>query len=162
MLNSAITQVVDFCAQRRWLVLAFGAILAAAAATYDIAHFSITTDTDSLISEDLPWHQRQSAFSKAFPQKGISVVVKAATPENAEQATNALERSLSKRSDLFQTVEQPGSGDFFQHNGLLYEPLTSVRKSIGGLSSAQFLISALATDPSLRGVTEYEYRQLQP
>ena len=152
MLNSAITEVVDFCAQRRWLVLALGVMLAAVTATYDISHFSITTDTDGLISQDLPWHQRQMAFSRAFPQNGISVVVKAATPENAQQATNALERSLSERSDLFHTVEQPGGGDFFRHNGLLYEPLTDVRKSIGGLSSAQFLVGALATDPSLRGV----------
>jgi hypothetical protein len=67
------------------------------------------------ISRDLPWHQRQSALSKAFLQKGILVVVTAATPENAEQATNALERDLSKRSDLFRTVVQPDSGDFFQH-----------------------------------------------
>jgi hopanoid biosynthesis associated RND transporter like protein HpnN len=152
MLSSAIVQVVDFCAQRRWLILVFGAVLAAVAATYDLTHFSITTDTDSLISENLPWHQRQSAFSKAFPQTGISVVVKAATPENAEQATNALGRVLSKRPDLFRTVEQPDSGDFFQHNGLLFEPLSNVKKSIGGLSGAQFLISALASDPSLRGV----------
>jgi hopanoid biosynthesis associated RND transporter like protein HpnN len=129
-----------------------GFFLTIAAATYDVARFSITTDTQSLISQDLPWHQRQSALSKAFPQKGISVVVTAATPENAEQATNALQRDLSKRSDLFRTVVQPDSGDFFQHSGLLFEPLSDVKKSIDGLSKAQFLIATLATDPSLRGV----------
>jgi hopanoid biosynthesis associated RND transporter like protein HpnN len=152
MLNSGIIRIVDLCARRRWQVLAVGILLAAAAAAYDIAHFSITTDTQSLISRDLPWHQRQSALSKAFPQKAISVVVTAATPENAEQATNALKRDLSKRSDLFRTVVQPDSGDFFQHNGLLFEPLSDVKKSIDGLSKAQFLIGTLAADPSLRGV----------
>jgi hypothetical protein len=145
-------RIVDFCAQHRWQVVAVGIFLAAAAATYDVARFSITTDTESLISQDLPWHQRQSVFSKAFPQKGILVVVTAATPENAEQATNALKQDLSKRSDLFRAVVQPDGGDFFQHNGLLFEPLSDVKKSIGGLSKAQFLIGALATDPSLRGV----------
>jgi uncharacterized protein len=152
MLNSAIIRIVDFCAQRRWQVLAVGILFAAAAATYDVARFSITTYTQSLISQDLPWRQRQTALSKAFPQKGILVVVTAATPENAERATNALERDLSKRSDLFRTVVQTDSGDFFQHNGSLFQPLSAVKKSISGLSKAQFLIGTLAGDPSLRGV----------
>src|ERR1035437_8382733 len=69
MLNSAIIQIVDFCVQRRWQGLCFGILLAVVSATYDVRRFSITTDTDSLISQDLPWHQRQSALSKAFPQK---------------------------------------------------------------------------------------------
>jgi hopanoid biosynthesis associated RND transporter like protein HpnN len=152
MLKTAITRIVDFCAQRRWQVVIFGILLAVASATYDVRRFSITTDTDSLISQNLPWHQRQSALSKAFPDKGILVVVTAATPENAEQATNALERELSKHSDLFHSVVQADSGEFFQHNGLLFEPLSDVKKSVDGLSKAQFLIGALANDPSLRGV----------
>lgn len=152
MLNSTIVRIVDFCVQRRWQVVIFGILLAAASATYDVRRFSITTDTDSLISQDLPWHQRQSALSKAFQEKGILVVVTAATPENAEQATNALKRELLKHADLFHSVVQADSGEFFQHNGLLFEPLSDVKKSVDGLSKANFLIGALANDPSLRGV----------
>jgi predicted RND superfamily exporter protein len=137
MLSSAIIRIVDFCVQRRWQVVVFGILLAVASAIYDVRRFSITTDTDGLISEHLPWHQRQSALSKAFPQKGILVVVTAATPENAEQATNALEHELSKHPDLFHSVVQADSGEFFQHNGLLFEPLSEVRKSIDGLSRAK-------------------------
>jgi uncharacterized protein len=152
MLNSAITQVVDFCVRRRWQVVLFGIGLAIVSATYDVRHFSITTDTDSLISQNLSWHQRQSALSKAFPQKGILAVVTAATPENAEQATNALEKELSKHSDLFHSVVQADSGEFFQHNGMLFEPPSDVKKSLDGLSKAKFLIEALTDDTSLRGV----------
>jgi hopanoid biosynthesis associated RND transporter like protein HpnN len=152
MLNSAVVRIVDFCAHRCRLVLIVGFFLTIAAAAYDVTRFSITTDTQSLISQDLPWNQRQSALSKAFPEKGISVVVTASTPENAEQATDALQRDLSKRSNLFRAVVQPDSGDFFRRNGLLFEPLPDVKKSIDGLSKAQFLIGTLATDPSLRGV----------
>jgi uncharacterized protein len=145
-------RIVDYCAQHRWQVLAFGILLAVAAGTYGVTHFSITTDTQSLISQDLPWRQRQSEISKAFPENGILVVVTAATPENAERAANELKEDLSKRSDLFRTVVQPDSGEFFQHNGLLFEPLSDVKKSVGGLVRAQFLIGTLAADPSLRGV----------
>jgi hypothetical protein len=152
MLNSVVVWIVDFCARHRWRVLAIGMVLTMVGAIYDAARFSITTDTDSLISQQLPWHQRQSALSKSFPPKGISVIVTAGTPENAEQATSALEHDLSKRSDLFLSVVAPGSGEFFQNNGLLFEPLSDVENSVGGLSSAQFLIGGLASDPTLLGV----------
>jgi uncharacterized protein len=154
MLKSAIVGVVDFCAQRRWSVLVFGVLLAVAALAYDVSRFSITTDTEKLISSDLPWRQRQAALSEAFPDKGILVVVSASTPENAEAATSALTQELSRHSDLFRAVVQPDGGEFFQRNGLLFEPLTSVKKSITGLSSADFLIGSLAADPTLRGVAK--------
>jgi hopanoid biosynthesis associated RND transporter like protein HpnN len=154
MLNLAIVNIVDVCAERRWLVLAAGILFASAAATFDLRHFSITTDTESLISQKLPWHQRQAALSKAFPQNGISVVVTAATSENAERATAALEQDLSKRPELFRSVSTPGGGEFFQRNGLLFKPLADVKGSIGGLSKAQFLAGTLAADPSLRGAMQ--------
>jgi hopanoid biosynthesis associated RND transporter like protein HpnN len=154
MLKSAIVGVVDFCAQRRWWVLIVGILLAVAALAYDITRFSITTDTDNLISNKLVWRQRQAALSEAFPDKGILVVVSASTPENAEAATRALTRELSRHSDLFRAVVQPDGGEFVQRNGLLFESLPSVKKSITGLSSADFLIGSLAADPTLRGVAK--------
>jgi hopanoid biosynthesis associated RND transporter like protein HpnN len=154
MLSSAIVRIVDFCARHPWPALILGVSLAVGAAAYDIARFSITTDTDSLILRTLPWHQRQSALSEAFPQNGIAVVVTAATPEDADQATTALAQDLSKRSDLFRKVVQPDGGDFFEKNGLLFEPLPDLKAKLDGLSKAQFFIGALAADPSLRGISK--------
>jgi uncharacterized protein len=151
MLNSIVVRVVDFCARYRWPVIVVGVMLTAATAGFDYDRFSITTDVEALISQTLPWHQRQLAFADAFPHNGISAVVSAPTPENAEQATHVLARHLSKRSDLFRTVVQPDSGDFFERNGMLFDTLADVKQSIGGLSKAQFLISELAGDPTLRG-----------
>lgn len=152
MLNSAIVWIVDFSARRRWQVLVIGLLFATLAAIYDVERFAITTDTDGLIAKDLAWNQRQSAFSAAFPPKGISVVVTATTPENTATATGLLAHDLSKHPDLFRSVVPSGGGAFFQKNGLLFEPLADVKKSIGGLSSGQFLVGVLAGDPSLRGV----------
>lgn len=152
MINSAIVRIVDFCARYRWTIVVVGTLLMLGAAVFDVTKFSINTDVEELISENLPWHRRQLEFSKAFPQKGILVVVKAPTPENAEQATNLLAQSLSKNPDLFPLVEQPDSGEFFERNGLLFEPLDDVKRSVEGLMKAQLLISTLASDASLRGV----------
>ena len=121
MINSAIVRIVDFCARYRWMIVIVGTLLALGAAAFDAARFSINADIEGLISQDLPWHQRELQLLHAFPEKGILVVVKAATAESAEQATNALAQTLSKNPDLFSTVEQLDSGDFFERNGLLFE-----------------------------------------
>jgi len=152
MLNTVIVYVVEFSARYRWPVIIFGSLLMVATACFDYYRFAITTDVEALISRSLPWHQRQIAFTNAFPQNGIAAVVSAPTAESAELATNALTLDLEKRPDLFRTVMQPDSGEFFEHNGLLFATIADVKQSIGGLSKAQFLVSALASDPSLRGV----------
>jgi uncharacterized protein len=151
MLNSVIVSIVDFCARYRWSVIVVGTLLMVATGGFDYERFSITTDVEALISQNLPWHQRQFAFAEAFPQNGIAAVISAPTSENAEQATDALAQRLSKSPDLFRAVVQPDSGAFFEHNGLLFDTLADVKKSIGGLSKAQFLVSELASDPTLRG-----------
>jgi hypothetical protein len=152
MLNNVVVGIVDFSARYRWPVIVIGSLLMVATACFDYARFTITTDVEALISPSLPWHQRQIALSDAFPQNGIAAVISAPTAENAEQATNALAQRLQKRPDLFRTVTQPDSGKFFEQNGLLFASIADVKRSVDGLSKAQFLVSALASDPTLRGV----------
>src|SRR5258706_15489722 len=120
-INPAIVRIVDFCARYRWMIVIAGTLLMLGAAAFDATQFSIDADIEGLISQNLPWHQRELQLLHAFPQKGILVVVKAPTAENAEQATNALAQTLSKNHDLFPAVQQLDSGDFFERNGSLYQ-----------------------------------------
>jgi uncharacterized protein len=152
MINSAIVRIVNTCASHRWAIVIAGTLLLFAAAVYDVTRFKINTDLEGLISQNLPWHQREFELDKAFPKKGILVVVKAPTPEGAEQATKALAQALSRDHELFPVVEQLDSGEFFERNGLLYGSAAEVRKNAEGLAMAQPFIATLAGDPSLRGV----------
>jgi hopanoid biosynthesis associated RND transporter like protein HpnN len=152
MINSAIVRLVDFCARYRWTIVILGTLVMLGATAFDVAKFSINTDIQGLISQNIPWHQRQVELSEAFPQRAISAVVKAPTAENAELAANQLARSLSKNPNLFPRVGQPDSGDFFERNGLLFSAPADVEKTVEELTKAQLLISTLADDPSLRGV----------
>jgi predicted RND superfamily exporter protein len=152
MMNRAIVRIVDFCARHRWAMIIMGTLLMIGAAVFDITRFSINTDIEGLIAQNLPWHQRQLELDKAFPKKGILAVLKAPTAENAEQATNALAQALSKSRDLFPEVEQLDSGEFFERNGLLFSSPADVRRTAEGLAQMQPFIAALAGDPSLRGV----------
>jgi hopanoid biosynthesis associated RND transporter like protein HpnN len=152
MIPSTIVSIVAACARFHRAAITAGAVLMVAAAIFDVTRFSINTDVDRLISRDLPWHARQVALTKAFPQKGISAVVTAPTPENAEQATGELAQALKKNPTLFPKVAQPDSGDFFDRNQLLLASTSDVRRTIAGLTQAQPVLSQLSRDPSLRGV----------
>src|ERR1700730_3072175 len=152
MINSRIVRLVDLCARYRWTIVTIGILLMLGATVFDVAKFSINSDVEGLISENIPWHRRQLELSEAFPQKGILAVVKAPTSENAEQATNALAQSLAKLPNWFPRVGHPDSGEFFERTGLWFKPTAEVQGSAEGLVRAEPLIADLAGDPSLRGV----------
>jgi uncharacterized protein len=152
MVSRAIVRIVDFCARNAWVTILIGVILMLGTAAFDAARFSINADVESLISQNLPWHERQLQLNQAFPQKSISVVIRAPTSENAELATNQLAKALANNADLFSGVGQPDSGDFFERNGLMLGSVSDVKKTADGLANAAPLLSLLAADPSLRGV----------
>ena len=130
MLRAAIVATVTRCTRHAWAVLAVAALLTAASVVYAVRHFAINTDINTLISQELPWRQRELAFEKAFPQhlRSILVVVEAPTPELTSQATAALVDRLKDNKELFKTVAQPGGGEFFRQNGLLFLPTAETEK----------------------------------
>src|SRR5260370_16280175 len=89
---------------------------------------------------------------KAFPQFGIIFVIDAPTPELAERASTELSRALLAHPERFLAVSHPGSGKFFEQNGLLFLPTDDVARFANALRQADPLIATLAEDPSLRGI----------
>jgi hopanoid biosynthesis associated RND transporter like protein HpnN len=151
-LTSAVSAVVDFCIGRPLWILGWAIALAAASGIYAAGHFAIKTDIHELISHDLPWAKRAIEYMKAFPQFGIIIVIDAPTPELAEQASTELTRALLTHPERFLAVSHPGSGKFFEQNGLLFLPTDEVARFANVLRQADPLIGTLAEDPSLRGI----------
>jgi uncharacterized protein len=150
-MKSAIVGLVAFCTRRPLWIVALAVVLAAGSAFYAVQHFAIKTDVNDLISPDLPWAQRSMRFLKDFPQREIIVVVDAPTSELAGQASAKLAAALRQHPDRFLAVSEPGSGSFFERNGLLFLPESEVARVTGGLGRADDLLGTLAADPSLRG-----------
>jgi hopanoid biosynthesis associated RND transporter like protein HpnN len=144
--------LVSFCAGHAVIVAALALALGAGAVGFALSHFSLTSDTEGMISPKLAWRQREVAFNHLFKNEGgkIVVVIDGATPELADEASAALTARLSARPDLFRQVQRPGA--FFQQEGLLYEPLSQVKTQLNQLISAQPFLGPLAADPSLRGL----------
>lgn len=155
-LTLAISRTVQLCTRYRWLIVAVAVLLTALSADYAARNFAIDTDVSKLISAELPWRERELAYSQAFPQakKSILVVVDAPTPELAEEAADRLAQRLSTQPSLFTSIRQPGSSVFFERNSLLFLGTEEVARITGRLTAAKPLLDTLAADPSFRGVMD--------
>src|SRR6266699_1175412 len=125
MLKTKIAIVVNNCARYAWAVIGVAAVLMLVTAAYTAQNFAINTDINKLISPDLPWRQREIAFERAYPQhlRSILAVVDAPTQELASEAAAALVKRLEADKTHFVQVTQPGGGEFFRRNGLLFLPV---------------------------------------
>ena len=155
-IGRAIVGLVSLCSRLAWLVVAIAVLVSGASAYYTATHFAINANTNDYLSMKLPWRQRLAALDKAFPQRNeeIVVVIDGVTPELAGSATTALAAKLRARRDLFETVNQPDTGPYFEQNALLFQPVADVQRTVGGLLRAEPFLAVLSSDPTLRGVAQ--------
>ena len=155
MLTFLATATVRFCTRFPWPIIILGLIGATGATVYTARHFAINTDINKLISDDLDWRQRESNFEKAFPSHYGStlVVIDAPSVEYTSRAAADLTARLKTQPELFQSVEDTGGSEFFTRNGLLFQGTDDVARFTQGLGQAAPIVTTLAGDPSLRGLT---------
>ena len=154
MLSLVIANVVAFCTRYVWSVILVAAVVAGGCGIYAARHFVINADVTQLISNDLPWRQREHAYQQVFTHgtQLIAAVVDAPTPELATAASQALVDRLSTDKALFHSVDSMGTNEFFVRNRFLYLPTEEVAGFTGQLAKAAPLMGQLAGDPSLRGL----------
>jgi uncharacterized protein len=149
MLKLIIVRTVVFCSRHPWGVILVCVALGVVAGQYAATHFAISTDIDRLIANNLPWTQRQIAFKSEFPERGITAVVEAPTPELATGATAGLVEALSKRTDVIRSISGADTGGFFERNGLLFLPPQDFARTIKGLTDAEPILETLCSRSQL-------------
>src|SRR5712675_593475 len=156
MVKTAIVAIIGFCTRYAYATIAVSVLLAAASGYYSVKNFAINTDINTLISEDLPWRQRELNFEKSIPGQddNILVVVDAPTPELAALASSALADKLSNNKELFPSVTQLAGTPFFAQNGLLFRSKEEVGAITRQLATAAPLVRVPVVDPSLRGLNQ--------
>ncbi|MFZ2110147.1 MAG: MMPL family transporter [Roseiarcus sp.] len=153
MLTSTVVNVIDFCLRHARAVVAVGLLMALACAYYSATHFSINSNIDALLSDQLDWRQREVAFESEFRRyELIEVIVEAPTPELTSVATTALTQALAEDKSNFKAVSNPSLAQFFAQHGLLFQPKDALEKSLAGMTQAEPLLQDVATDESLRGL----------
>ncbi len=153
MLTAIVTRIVAACCRHAKLVILLAAIITAASAYFAVTRFAINTDSSKLISDKLPWRERQAAFTAAFPDSDglILVVIDGDTPEVAQAAASSLVDRLKDEHDHFDFVRLPVEQAFFAQYGLLFQSTDKVKATVDQLDQSQPLLAQVASDPSLRG-----------
>lgn len=154
MIPRAVARLIE-ASRRHALAVAVTVLsIAALAGLYTARHASIDTDEEKLISPDLAWRRTAAELDAEFPQNRdlLAVVVDAPTPDQADDAAQALAQRLRAMPHLLRDVRRPDALPFFRSNGLLFMTRAEVQKFADDMISAQPLLGTLAADPNLRGV----------
>jgi hopanoid biosynthesis associated RND transporter like protein HpnN len=145
---------VDQARRLAWLIVGVATLGAVSGGYYAATHLGMNTDTEAMLSSELPFRKLSMDFDKAFPQLGdnIVIVIDGRSPDQAEDAAIALAAKLRFRTDLFRAVYFPQGDAFFRRNGLLFLSVEELHSLADRLADAEPLLSRLANDMSLRGM----------
>ncbi len=153
-MSGLIVRIAGASQRRAGLVVAGALLLAALGLWYAAVHLGVDTDTNDLFAKSLPWRQMQIAESNDFPQfdRLIVAVVRAATPEEADETAAALNAALNADKADFHDSQFPGGEKFYADEGLLLLPPAQLAKLLNQIVAAQPFLGQLAADPSSRGL----------
>jgi hypothetical protein len=141
------------CRHAALVILGF-LLLAGAGLHYTASHLSIDTDTTHLFSASLPWRQAGLQENRNFPQfSDVTVaVVRAATPEEAQETARALNAALNADKGHFRSARYEAGNPFYTQEGLLLLPPAGLANQLSQIVAAQPFLGQLAADPSARGL----------
>jgi hopanoid biosynthesis associated RND transporter like protein HpnN len=154
MLIRLLVHLVDFSRRRSLPVVCGGVALALFAGWFASHHLGVSTDTDLLFKDTLPWRQRAAEMNRDFPQfRDLLVgVVDARIPEEADATAAELASRLAADKTHFRTVRRPDSNPFLDKEGLLFLQPKQLSTLMDQTIDAQPFLGQLVADPSARGL----------
>jgi len=154
LLNSVLSWWVGMACKNTHWVLVLAILLTGGAFQYATHHLGFNTNTNDMLSADLPFRQTYHQFEQGFPQytHNILVVIDAGSPEQARDAAKRLAASLKKQPSLFSSVYLPRANAFMERHALLYQSMDELEQTASDLATMQPFLGRLTADLSLRGL----------
>src|SRR5690348_11477461 len=120
MLIRLLVGLADFSRRHAFSAMLAGILLAAFSGWFAATHLGVSTDTDMMFSDKLPWRQRAVEMNKDFPQfqNLLVAVVDAHIPEEADATANELAKRLQADPVDFPSVRRPDLSPFLDKEGL--------------------------------------------
>lgn len=154
MLTRLIVGLVDYSRRHLWIVLLAGVLLAVFSGWFAATRLGVSTDTDLMFSETLPWRQKSLEMARDFPQFRdlLVAVVDGRTPEQADATAAALAKAVAADDAHFRTVRRPDVDPFLEKEGLLFLDPEQLATLMDQTIDAQPFLGQLVADPSARGL----------
>ena len=153
-LPDLLARIVEHSRRRAVPVLLGGLALMLAMGWVGASRLGVSTDTDKLFSERLPWRQRQIAWDKQFPQfrNLLVTVIDADTPEQADETAAELTARLDADKTDFHDVTRPDASPYFDRVGLMLVDTAKLTDLLDQTIDAQPFLGQLNADPTARGL----------
>jgi predicted exporter len=153
-LSPLLAAIVARACRRAGVTVLIGLLIGALCLWAAATRLGVSTDTDQLFAQSLPWRQQDIAFTKAFPQfKDLLVaVVDGVSPEVAEQTASDLAAALAKDHTHFANARRPDASPFLERNGLLFLDPKPLGTLLDSTIDSQPFLGQLSADPSARGL----------
>ena len=154
MFDQLAGRLAHICARHFILVILASILLSGTGMFYTARHLKMDTDVSNLVNSKADWRKRVAQYQEKFPQfvDMLIIVVDATNPDMAREASLQLTEAIRSKPKLFTDVREPGSGEYFERNGLLFLKKEELAKITGQIIKAQPFLASLAADPSLRGL----------
>jgi hopanoid biosynthesis associated RND transporter like protein HpnN len=151
LFGGVAASLVDASRARPLLVVVLCAALTAGSLWVAATILKVDTDSDRLLSPDLPVRQTNLALEAAFPDlhRNLVVVVEADDPADARTAAEELTLRLRELPERYPDVFLPGDDPFYQEFGLYYLDPGPLDELAARIENAGPLLAALAERPSL-------------
>ena len=140
----------------RWVLRHRLLVLIAFAALTLSAFYAITqllgmnTDTEDMLSAELPWRRAYIEYKQEFPQyiDNIIVVIDAPTPDQADSAAVDLSTALAQETELIESALYLPGLAFFRDNQFLFLDLDELEDLADQLAAAQPFLGRMAKEPT--------------
>ena len=154
MLIRLLVRLVDLSRRFSFPVVCTGVLLAAFAGWIAWTHLGVSTDTDLLFKDTLPWRRQAAEMNRDFPQfrNLLVAVIDARIPEEADATAAELADRLATDKSHFLTVRRPDASPFLQKEGLLFLQPKQLSGLMDKTIDAQPFLGQLVADPSARGL----------
>ncbi len=131
-----------------WIALVIPAFVLAAMS------FRVELQETYLVTADPILANGQSQLNAEFPEPSESIVavIDSKDPVLARGGAERMAARMAEETTVFRNVFSPGTGRFFEDNGVLYLSERAVTNMANRIESSAPLFQALATSPNLTGL----------
>ena len=139
---------------RAWLVLALLAGATCVLGWLAVDRFRMNSDLGDLVRQEGDWRDDFDRFEAAFPDlvATAALVVSGSGFVQVEDAALQLEAEIRRRPERFRAVYAGQNHPFFREHALLFLDEEALDDAADRLAEAQPWLTAVAEDPSLRGI----------
>ncbi|MGE3871499.1 MAG: hypothetical protein AB7F74_00945 [Parvibaculaceae bacterium] len=131
-----------------WIALVIPAFVLAAMT------FRVELQEAYLVATDPVLADEQSRLNAEFPEPSESIVavIDSKDPALARGGAERMAARMAEQTTVFRNVFAPGTGRFFEDNGVLYLSEEAVTDMVNRIGRSAPLFQALATSPNLTGL----------